>query len=224
MAASPPRFLIMPIQPSDHVRIANVAGDLVLLDLQQDDYLALSSCHAGTVFAALEGKDHDPADPILRELFESRLVQLADEPWEQASSIHVLPLPEPIRSNSLYKAWMLLIFALAVLLTLASYYRSTKVLTSQAFSGGNRSEFSPQRMTTIVQWFESLRIFIPRTGRCLVQSLLLMHFLRLLRIRSELVFGVRTHPFEAHCWVEWNSYVLNDSIDHVSWYTVIARF
>ncbi|GAA0644785.1 MAG: hypothetical protein A2792_10210 [Sphingomonadales bacterium RIFCSPHIGHO2_01_FULL_65_20] len=224
MAASPPRFSIMPIRPSDHVRIADVAGDLVLLDLRQDDYLALSSCHAGPVFAALEGKDHDPADPILQELLENRLVQMAAEPWEQADSIHVLPLPEPARSNSLYKGWMLLAFALAVLLTLASYYRSTKALASQAFSCGNRSEFSPERMAGIVRWFESLRIFIPRTGRCLVQSLLLLHFLRLLRIPSELVFGVRTHPFEAHCWVEWNSRVLNDSVDHVCWYTVIARF
>ena len=224
MAASPPRFLIMPIIPSTHVRIASVAGDLVLLDLQQDGYLALSSRDAANVFAALEGKDHDPADPVLQELLESRLVQLAAEPWVQASSAHVLPLPDPIPSNSLGKAWMLLIFGLAGLCTLVSYYHSPKTLGGQDFTCGSRSEISPQRIAAIVQWFESLRIFIPRTGRCLIQSLLLLHFLRLLSIRSELVFGVRTHPFEAHCWVEWNSYVLNDSIDHVCWYTVIARF
>lgn len=119
---------------------------------------------------------------------------------------------------------MLLVFGLAAPLALASYYRSTKAVTGQAFTFGNRPELSARRVAGIVEWFASLRIFIPRTGRCLVQSLLLMHFLRLLRIHSELVFGVRTHPFEAHCWVEWNSYVLNDSIDHVCWYTVIARF
>lgn len=224
MAASLPRFLIMPIVPSAHVRIANVAGDLVLLDLRQDDYLALSSPDAGTVFAALAGKDHDPTDPVLLELLEGGLVQLSAKPWEQASSVHALPLPEPIPSNGLCKAWMLPIFGLAVLLTLVSYYRSTEALSGQSFACGNRSECSPQHIAGIVQWFGSLRIVIPRTGRCLVQSLLLLNFLRLLRIRSELVFGVRTHPFEAHCWVEWNSRVLNDSVDHVRWYTVIARF
>jgi len=214
----------MPIIPSAHVRIANVAGDLVLLDLEQDDYLALSGRDAGTVFAALEGKEHDPTDPVLLELLEGRLVQLTAEPLELACSRRALPLPEPIHASGLCKAWMLLVFGLAVLVTLTSFYRSTKVLTGQAFACSNRPELSARRIAGIVQWFAGLRIFIPRTGRCLIQSLLLLHFLRLLRIRSELVFGVRTHPFEAHCWVEWNSHVLNDSVDHVCWYTVIARF
>lgn len=109
-------------------------------------------------------------------------------------------------------------------MTLMSYCRSLGGLTEQAPAPASQDKYSPQRISGIVQWFERLRIFVPRSGRCLIQSLLLLHFLRLLGIRPELVLGVRTHPFEAHCWVEWNSLVLNDSVDHVSWYTTIARF
>jgi hypothetical protein len=38
-----------------------------------------------------------------------------------------------------------------------------------------------------------------------------------------LVFGVRTHPFEAHCWLEKDRVILDDTVEHVRWFTPIAR-
>lgn len=214
----------MPIIPSAHVRIANVAGDLVLLDLERDDYLALSVRDAEALFAALNGCEHDPTDPILLELLQGGFVEESPTPSELTRSLPSLPLPDPIPPGVASKIWMLLLFGQAVPMTLMSYCRSLGGLTEQAPAPASQDKYSPQRISGIVQWFERLRICVPRSGRCLIQSLLLLHFLRLLGIRPELVLGVRTHPFEAHCWVEWNSLVLNDNVDHVSWYTVIARF
>lgn len=214
----------MAIIPSAHVRIANVAGDLVLLDLERDEYLALSNRDAEAIFAALNGSKYDPTDPILLELLEGGFVVLSPTPSELTRPRPSLPLPDPIPPGLASRIWMMLLFGLAVPMTLLSYYRSPRGLTGQTPVLASRDKYSPQRIAGIVQWFERVRIFVPRSGRCLIQSLLLLHFLRLLCIRPEIVFGVRTHPFEAHCWVEWNSLVLNDSVDHVSWYTTIARF
>jgi hypothetical protein len=69
---------------------------------------------------------------------------------------------------------------------------------------------------------ERLRPLVPRSGRCLPYSLLLLHFLKLRGVEADWVFGVRTHPFEAHCWVDVGGVVLNDSLEHVRWFTPIA--
>jgi hypothetical protein len=40
-------------------------------------------------------------------------------------------------------------------------------------------------------------------------------------IGSAVMFGVMTRPFKAHCWVQIEDVVLNDSLDHVRLFTPI---
>jgi hypothetical protein len=35
------------------------------------------------------------------------------------------------------------------------------------------------------------------------------------------IFGVQARPFAAHCWLQLNGTVLNDTVDHVIGYTPI---
>jgi hypothetical protein len=55
----------------------------------------------------------------------------------------------------------------------------------------------------------------PWRPNCLERSLALWWFLRLDHIEGELHIGARKEEsrFEAHAWVEWNGYVVNDSPD-----------
>jgi hypothetical protein len=87
-----------------------------------------------------------------------------------------------------------------------------------------KPEASPpvSRAATLALQFDRLRPWIPWSGRCLPNSLLLIAFLRRHQIPADLVLGVHTFPFEAHSWVEYRGVVLNDSIEHVRWYTPIA--
>ncbi len=58
--------------------------------------------------------------------------------------------------------------------------------------------------------------------RCLPKSLRAALYLRSKGHEVDLVFGVRSYPFEAHCWLEQGGILLNDDPEHVRSYTPIV--
>jgi len=62
---------------------------------------------------------------------------------------------------------------------------------------------------------------LPLARQCLKDSLALLDFLTGRSIRATLVFGVMAEPFGAHCWVQSETAILNDSVDNVSRFTPI---
>ncbi len=73
-------------------------------------------------------------------------------------------------------------------------------------------------LTTI---FLKYRPLFPRNYRCLFDSLALLHFLSYFSLHPDWVFGVQDEPFSAHCWLQSDTLVLNDHLDHISTYTPI---
>lgn len=63
--------------------------------------------------------------------------------------------------------------------------------------------------------------WVPWQGRCLYRAFMLRSFLRLAGLDAVWVFGVRTWPFEAHCWLQFGPILLDDDVDRVSVYTPI---
>lgn len=78
-----------------------------------------------------------------------------------------------------------------------------------------------ERAQFLLSIFDSLRLFFPRPYLCLFDSLALIHFLARFKLYPDWVFGVSADPFEAHCWVQAGSVVLNDTIARVSAFTPI---
>ena len=73
-----------------------------------------------------------------------------------------------------------------------------------------------------VSLFYQLRpLLFSAHNACLFDSLVLTLFLRRLGVFPQWVFGIRTGPFAAHCWVQHGHIVLNDSVDNVRSYTPI---
>jgi hypothetical protein len=56
---------------------------------------------------------------------------------------------------------------------------------------------------------------------CLYDSLVLVEFLSYFNQFPELVIGVTTGPFKAHCWVQYAGLVFNDDYDRVRDFTPI---
>ncbi|HMI20851.1 MAG TPA: lasso peptide biosynthesis B2 protein [Sphingomonas sp.] len=56
---------------------------------------------------------------------------------------------------------------------------------------------------------------------CLPHSLAVANALFTRNVPADLVLGVRTRPFGAHCWVQFHEAVVNDSIDNVRDYIPI---
>jgi hypothetical protein len=85
----------------------------------------------------------------------------------------------------------------------------------------NPAAFDIERARFLVAVFDSLRWFYPRAYICLFDSLALIHFLAGFRLYPDWVFGVKADPFEAHCWVQSDRIVLNDTVGRVSGFSPI---
>jgi hypothetical protein len=71
--------------------------------------------------------------------------------------------------------------------------------------------------------FDALRPIFPRDYLCTFDSLALLHFLAAQGILADWIFGVRADPFCAHCWLQKEDTVLNDTVEHVSTFDPIMR-
>jgi hypothetical protein len=69
--------------------------------------------------------------------------------------------------------------------------------------------------------FDRLSPWLPRAGLCLMRSLQQRLYLQRRGHHAAWVFGVRTWPFEAHCWLQAGSVVLDDRPDHVTGFAPI---
>ncbi len=81
--------------------------------------------------------------------------------------------------------------------------------------------FELERAVSLAAVFDRLRPFYAAGYDCLPDSLRLIHFLARFGIFPDWVFGVIADPFEAHCWVQAGSVVLNDRVERVSAFTPI---
>jgi hypothetical protein len=88
-------------------------------------------------------------------------------------------------------------------------------------NAGRAGPLDLERARSLVAAFERLRLFYPRPYLCLFDSLALIHFLARFQVYPDWVFGVSADPFEAHCWVQAGSLVLNDTMERVSSFTPI---
>jgi hypothetical protein len=80
----------------------------------------------------------------------------------------------------------------------------------------------PARLRSLVTAFARLRpLFYTLRSACLLDSLTLLHFLSAEGIHPQWVFGVKTEPFDAHCWVQQGEVLLNDVPDRVRQYSPI---
>lgn len=77
-------------------------------------------------------------------------------------------------------------------------------------------------LATVLARLRAMRLVLPSPRRCLPASMIASGFLRTHGFESDIVFGVRSHPFAAHCWIEAGGVVLDDDLDRVRAYTPIA--
>ncbi|MGJ4728766.1 lasso peptide biosynthesis B2 protein [Luteimonas sp. SDU101] len=86
----------------------------------------------------------------------------------------------------------------------------------------SHAKMTGDRQTSIAAAvFRRSRAFVPIQPRCLLDSVALVRFLSARHCHANIVFGVTRDPFSAHCWVQSNDEVLNDSVGNVRTYTPI---
>jgi hypothetical protein len=208
------------------VHVADVRGELVFLDARANLYSCLTRSDAKVLHALLAKGDEDHADAkaLAVDLREAGLLvpcaeagdALAIASWPGATGdFHGY-------AGSNLRAGPRAIYRLAVSALEAGFSLLFGGPARWLRSSAPRSDLSLTRVCTLALQFDRLRPLVPRSGRCLPSSLLLLKYLRRHGVSASWVFGVQTFPFEAHCWVEYRGIVLNDTLEHSRWFTPIA--
>jgi len=95
-----------------------------------------------------------------------------------------------------------------------------RVTSRKAAHAGRTVDMEHARQ--LMETFARLRVFLfSHREECLHDSLALLEFLARYGIFPDWVFAVRARPFVAHCWVQYQDVVFNDTAEHVGGYTPI---
>jgi hypothetical protein len=82
-------------------------------------------------------------------------------------------------------------------------------------------EQSAERARQIAAAFYKLNAFVTHHDQCLLRSVAMIRALTSVGVSAEMVFGVAARPFRAHCWVQYEAYILNDTLEGIQNYTPI---
>jgi hypothetical protein len=208
------------------VHVAAVDDDLVFLNVRSDSYACLPG---GAVLAEIcaSGRDLRLCDPRLGEdLAAAGLVQSRREP---APSHNPLLLPRPTASALADTAerpeWRDFPQALNCLFDVLIRYRGrsfANILASATQGAADSVSDTPSAaLISVVQGFHRWSPYLPVSGKCLLQSFMLLRLIRRSGHDAAWVFGVSTWPFRAHCWLQCGHVVLNDTFERVRAYQPI---
>lgn len=201
---------------TDGVHIATVDADLVILDLRSDTYACLP-------YAAPElrivGATVEADLGLLGLLTDAGLIDGASRRPTLATP--ALPLRQ-FRSRSGLSS----IAATAHLLVAVGRARRLGPnppiqALIDALPRRPDARLDPTRVAAVTAAFTRLMPWVPGQGACLHRAFLLLFMLRRAGADAVWVFGVRTWPFSAHCWLQVGDAVLDDDPERVSRYTAI---
>ena len=201
--------LDLPLGLAPHVHAVQLGDDLVMLDLRGGRYLCLSGV-AITEAGELQGHED-----LLSELQREGLVIAGALERRQPSRA------SPRRSVEAAKpgARDLLAAARAVADTAGRYRgRPLRSLIDEA-RRARRGILCPDTKTLeLAARFQGFAPYLPVPAKCLLRSFLLLGLLRRAGRDANWVFGVRTWPFAAHCWLQADDVVLDDDWERVAAY------
>lgn len=210
------------------VSFCETSGCLVFLDVGTDRYFCLEKEAERALRRLAGGAPLTREDEtVLADLVAAGL--LAPAPGgARPQACAPLPEPErslidedlPVRSAALAHAlWRLACSALALKVRpLRAIIASTMRRKAQL---GPEAEASAPLAAEVAGAFKRSALIAAPLDQCLPRSFATAHALLDRKVRPDLVFGVRLHPFGAHCWVQHGRTLVNETLDQVRNFTPI---
>lgn len=222
--SSPQQPMIWHLLP--HVTACVASGQIILLDVRQDRYFAVPEIHAAEVRAWLEGVEPVAAPTALAALFrDNGLVRPGDPEIGKVEIANpTAPRDSAITAahpSSLAAADHLSLASNLVGTWLSLRLRPLHILLARAGGRAAGNARQNQNLAARAAAFSRARRLFPIPRNCLLDSLTLDRWLGGEGTGRVLVLGVAAHPFAAHCWLQSDGMVLNDSFDRVSRYAPI---
>jgi hypothetical protein len=224
----------------EHVYLC-VAGDfVVVLDLKQDKYLALPAASTRSLSALVPGwpiggspdeTGTDSTAHLLAGQLVSRGILCTERDTGKSAQPVEYAVPQQDLMNEGARSPPLRIRSIACFaaawLTL-SVMRQRRPLIHLITRIRRRRSQTCRRLEDLeslrdlVCTFDRLRPFaFGQNDACLFDSLVLLEFLAWHGYYPDCVFGVRAKPFKAHCWLQQEGTVVNDTVEHVASMTPI---
>ncbi|WP_140725802.1 lasso peptide biosynthesis B2 protein [Pseudomonas sp. Hp2] len=213
------------------ISYCQVEDRLIFLDIQNDRYFRLSA-RMESAFARyveegddsatgirdlvarqilVDGPGHDTPVPILSVGLPTRSAMEVDAPVGRTGSITVLYTIGIVCLTHL----QLKTRRLKHVLDEVALYRERNAPSSPGASHREES------LLAAAAAFRSVRPYVPLDTCCLPDSIAMVRFLAKRGFHAQLVFGVTGEPFSAHCWVQHDAIVLNDTVGHAAAHTPI---
>lgn len=208
-----------PLWPSPHVFFTPVQEDIIILDVDRDSYACIPDGRSwlrvdpdGSILVDDEGRaqelqsaglavDHPPRHPRQNPV----------------GPTHRLEAASPAR-------WVDVVVAAQTLgrATLLFRHKGLREILaiSQSWSVLARPNAS-SRIGKHIAAYDSVLPWLPGEGECLQRAFQLKYLLARRGCETDWVFGVRTWPFGAHCWLQVGEAVVGDSLDRVTSYAPI---
>ena len=204
-----------------HVHATTSGGDLVLLDVRSDAYFCLPDVGQDFQGSAADRAVGTLPLEVRTELQAAGLLVRSDgapsgerPALAPRDDLFDQPFPAPTRRERLDFARALVVMAWT--------YRGRPFehiladASARSLALGRGEGMVGEALVRRSQVFRRLLPWSPVQGACLFQAVLLLEFLGQAGLTADWVFGVRTWPFGAHCWLQAGSTVLNDTVDRVA--------
>jgi hypothetical protein len=208
-----------------HASVCAASGDLVLLDIRQDRYFLVPPALTEPLSVWLHQTVPAPIpDAVGALLAQSGIARPADPAPTNVDREHIIVsdgFPGPSDHDARVSMFDITKIGSIVAATwLDLRLRPLELLLERRRRTSVTAACDPVTLLPGAQTFDRLRRFTPIARSCLLDSLALDRWLgRTAGYR--LVFGVTAKPFAAHCWLQTEDAVLNDSYDRVSRYMPI---
>lgn len=206
------------LSPVPLVSVAAIDDDLVVLDLRSDAYFCLPDLALHLVETA-DGRWAPSSDAVAEGLLQTGLFQ------REPACPRFSPPPPSRSSRTAIDLGSGLVSKASLLKSIATETwrvngRSVRELIARSPSLPLRLEEGDAAMAE-AQLFDRWCVWIPGQGQCLYRAYLLRAHLASMGHGATWVFGVRTWPFSAHCWLQIGDILLDDDLDRVGLYTPI---
>jgi hypothetical protein len=207
-----------------------VDGRSIFLDLGRDRYLGIGPTaeHAFQRLISnesLTAPDRSELDKLCAQGLVDHAADGATRPRASSAPRLAASMWEGARARITWHGVPHLCLSLAhsaLLLRARSLKRAVgEVARLKRSAAANADSRATDRLPEYVGAFASTGLVFTTHNQCLWHSLALASFLARMGLTSDLVFGVRLRPFAAHCWVQRDDQLLNDSLDRVANFTPI---
>ncbi|HEV2621856.1 MAG TPA: lasso peptide biosynthesis B2 protein [Frateuria sp.] len=215
----------------DDLSYCRVGERLVFLDVGKDRYFHLPCPLEQALTAYLDGagcSDTDRSDLIKRSiLVEQTDIAAGSRPDAKPATRSAMEATS--QSRNLRVSELIEVFVTVLVTRIALKISTLKSildgLTADRHAQAARSEplaeFPERRVWDAAAAFRRARLYVPIEMRCLLDSIAMARFLLRRRVPTHVVFGIAIDPFSAHCWVQVDDLVLNDTVGNVASHTPI---